>query len=380
MSKSKSTKKVPKKTIHNACCVYDFTLFDDIGTMEVRQSLKDLCKKYCFQLEKGAESGTLHYQGRFSLKIKKRQTELIKLLNDKNWKKFHISVTSNENKGNNFYVSKEETRVDGPFTDENDIYIPRDIRQINELRPWQNSLRSMLKEYDERTVDIVFDKNGNIGKSTLVRYMMLYDDAELLPFCNDYKDIMRMAYDIGPKKTYLIDMPRAINKEKLFQFFSGIETLKSGYCYDDRYKFTRRLFDRPRICVFTNVEPDKSLLSKDMWKTWCVEDSLLLPFPNNKHIRELDTEAVIVDDDSELATMEINFIDSDDESSVNENNDIKNDIKIANDERINSDADIYDDSDSDFDLFTETESKSTKKALKKLSSKVNSSIKNRRKR
>lgn len=272
---SKNSKVAQKKTISNACCVYDFTLFDEISTTDVRNELKKHCKKYCFQKEKGDKTGVIHYQGRFSLKIKKRLNEAIKLLD---WDKFHLSVTSNENKGNSFYVMKDETRLEGPFTDENDVYIPKDIKNIKELKPWQATLRNMLKEYNERTVDVVYEEKGNIGKTTLTRYMMLYDDAEMLPFCNDYKDIMRMAFDVGEKKIYLIDMPRAINKEKLFHFFSGIETLKSGYCYDDRYKFTRRLFDRPRICVFTNVKPDQSLLSKDMWKIWSVKDGQLVPF------------------------------------------------------------------------------------------------------
>jgi len=122
---------------------------------------------------------------------------------------------------------------------------------------------------------------------------MLYTDSEFMPFCNDYKDIMRMAYDIGPKKAYIVDMPRAINKEKLYQFFSGIETLKSGYCYDDRYKFNRRLFDRPRICIFTNVMPDLTLLSKDMWKLWTIKDMKLVPyvqdvFPDDDSNEDID--------------------------------------------------------------------------------------------
>lgn len=373
-SKSSRSTKVTKKNVTNACCVYDFTLFDDISTMDVRQSLKDLCKKYCFQKEQGSESGTIHYQGRISLKIKKRQNELIKLLKDKNWEKFHISITSNENKGNNFYVSKEETRLEGPFTDENDIYIPKDIRQVQELRPWQNDLRNMLKEYDERTVDIVFDKQGNIGKSTLVRYMMLYDDAELLPFCNDYKDIMRMSYDIGPKKTYLIDMPRAINKEKLYQFFAGIETLKSGYCYDDRYKFTRRLFDRPRICVFTNVEPDKKLLSKDMWKTWTIEDGLLVPFPNDQAFKDLDPHGIFDSETINEVTTEI--INNVDILSDSEDFDLIPDViaqKQSYTQVYNDDSSSDDESDDDFSgIFTDTQKKrtsSTKKSSKKLSSK-----------
>lgn len=266
-----------KNNTNHACCTYDFTLFDDISTQNVRVTLKKIAKKYCFQLEKGSETNRNHFQGRLSLKLKKRQSELIKLLQS-DWSKFHISITSNENRDNHFYVCKDDTRIDGPFTDTNEIFIPLDIENVKQLRPWQDSLIKMLKTYEERTVDIIFDKNGNIGKTTLTRYMMLYEDAEMLPFCNDYKDIMRMAYDIGPKKVYLIDMPRAINKEKLFQFFAGIETLKSGYCYDDRYKFNRRLFNRPRICVFTNVEPDMSLLSKDMWKLWTVKDNQLIDY------------------------------------------------------------------------------------------------------
>lgn len=275
MSK-KCSKKVPKKeSQQSACCSYDFTLFDETSEQEIRKLLNEITKKYCFQLEKGEETGKLHFQGRFSLKIKKRKSEAIKLL-AKKWQKFHLSITSKENKGNDFYVMKEDTRIEGPYTNLNETYIPEDIRKIKQLYPWQEKLVNILSTYNERDVDIIYEEKGCVGKSTISRYMMLFKEAELLPFCNDYKDIMRMAYDVGPKKCYLIDMPRAISKDKLFQFFSAIETLKSGYCYDDRYKFQRRIFDRPRICIFTNSKPDTSLLSKDMWKIWTIQNNDLV--------------------------------------------------------------------------------------------------------
>jgi len=278
-SKSKGSSKA---SVDNACCVYDFTLFDELEVQTVRDVLGKYCKKYCFQLEKGEATGRPHYQGRISLKIKKRQSELIKQLKPY-WRKYHVSVTSNANKNNNFYVMKDDTRESGPYTDENEVYIPRDIRNIDGLYAWQTQLRNMLKEYDERRIDVIYDVHGNRGKTTLARYMMLYDDAEMLPFCNDHKDVMRMAFDVGPKKVYLIDMPRASDKTKLYQFYSGVEMLKSGFCYDDRYKFQRRLFDRPRICIFTNTLPDQQLLSKDMWCVWQIyEDEMgvcsLVPF------------------------------------------------------------------------------------------------------
>ena len=283
MSKS-SNKTSTKKIVKAACCVYDFTLFDEITPQNLRIKLKEYCKKYCFQREKGEKTDKLHYQGRLSLKLKKRESELIKQAkNEFGWKSFHISITSTENRDNHFYVCKDDTRIDGPYTDENDIYIPLDVLEMTTLRPWQDKLMKELDKYDKRAVDVIFDPVGNNGKSSFTRYMMLHKDAELLPFCNDYKDIMRMAYDVGPKKVYMIDMPRAISKDKLFQFFSGIETLKSGYAYDDRHRFQKRLFDRPRICIFTNSEPDNTLLSKDMWQMWQIEDNDLIKYiPINK--------------------------------------------------------------------------------------------------
>lgn len=288
-SKDSTNKDSTKKTVKAACCVYDFTLFDDISPQDIRIKLREYCKKYCFQKEKGEKTDKLHYQGRFSLKLKKRESELIKLIKTNFlWNKFNISITSTENRDNNFYVCKDDTRVDGPFTDENDVYIPLDVLEMTTLRPWQDKLIKELDRYDKRLVDVVFDPIGNNGKSSETRYMMIHKDAELLPFCNDYKDIMRMAYDVGPKKIYLIDMPRAISKDKLFQFFSGIETLKSGYAYDDRHRFQRRLFDRPRICIFTNTEPDASLLSSDMWQMWCIENNDLVKYTPTKNRTSID--------------------------------------------------------------------------------------------
>lgn len=273
-----ATGKIPQTM--NACCTYDFTMFDtdNVTVHDLRATLKDISKNYAFQLEKGEQTGILHYQGRMSLKIKKRLHELKAILDDKGWTKYHLSVTSAPNRGNNFYVTKDETRVSGPYTDENDtnVYIPRHIRKIKTLYQWQELLKSYLKTDDDRLIDVLYDPSGNKGKSTLIQILMLDGTAELLPFVNDYKDLMRMAYDVGPKQLYLIDMPRAMSKDKLLQFYSAVETLKSGYCYDDRYKFQKRLFDRPRICIFTNTIPDTSLLSPDMWKMWTINSKLEL--------------------------------------------------------------------------------------------------------
>lgn len=111
-------------------CTWDFTWFPsyvtkeelkgiepgdlddcDAGRKEIEDFLKQHCKKWCYQLELSA-SGSHHYQGRVSLKEKSRLAGLVKL-----WKGPHFSMTSNENRTNNFYVEKTDTRIDGPWKD-----------------------------------------------------------------------------------------------------------------------------------------------------------------------------------------------------------------------------------------------------------------------
>lgn len=288
------SKNTAQNGTENACCVYDFTSFDveNIPIRKMRDTLKEICKAYCFQIEKGEKTGKLHYQGRFSLKEKKRLSNLIQILKSYEWNNFHLSITSKENRNNDFYVSKRDTRIEGPFTDSNDVFIPDHVEEMKTLYPWQEKMKNILSTKDKRSIHIIFDPKGNKGKSCFTQYMMIYHESQILPFVNDYKDIMRMAYDVGTKKSYMIDMPRAICKEKLYSFYSGIETLKSGYCYDDRYKFQQRISNRPNICVFTNVEPDISLLSKDMWKIWTINKKLeLVPYQILNNIDILDSSS-----------------------------------------------------------------------------------------
>lgn len=260
----------------SAVCVWDFTLkHDAIKFRPLLATLREQCKKYAFQLEEG-KSGYMHYQGRFSLKIKRRLTGVKKLFPNE----IHLSITSNENRNNMFYVMKEETRVDGPWTDmEKPTYIPRQIREIKKLYPWQQHIVDTYDEWDTRTINVIYDLEGNNGKSTLCGYMRAHKIGFVLPFINDYKDIMRMIMCVPTKRCYLMDMPRAINKDRLYQMYGAIETIKNGYAYDDRYHFKEKCFDCPNIWIFCNVLPDRTMLSEDRWKIWTIdEDKKLSPY------------------------------------------------------------------------------------------------------
>lgn len=82
------------------------------------------------------------------------------------------------------------------------------------------------------------------------------------------EDIMQCAMGVKAQKCYIIDMPRALKKDKLSEFYSGLECLKNGVCYDKRYSFKKRRMDRPQIAVFTNVEPCWAYMSLDRWEIY----------------------------------------------------------------------------------------------------------------
>lgn len=257
-----------KSLCKNAVCVFDFTLSATMEYTEVKTQLRKCCKKWKFQQEVGEITGYNHFQGRVSLGQKTRTPPLI-------FEGIRWSVTSTENSTNDFYVIKSETRIAGPWsdTDPEDIYIPRQIREISSLFPWQNEMIKLSKPFDTRNVNVICDTDGNIGKTTIKGYMRVHGLGTPIPFCNDFKDIMRMVMDMPTATTYIMDMPRAINKEKLFQLYAGIESIKDGYAYDDRYQFKDKYFDCPNIWIFTNSLPDFTLLSKDRWIIWKVDEA-----------------------------------------------------------------------------------------------------------
>lgn len=254
------------------CCVWDFTAQEgqyDIDDCKVL--LRKHCKSWTFQEEMNSK-GKLHLQGRFSLKLKSRLQPLIYLM-DNNW---HYSTTSDENRDNTFYVMKEDTRVQGPWSDKDKVlYIPRQIRGV-ELYPWQKQVVASKDLFDTRIINIIVDKKGNIGKTTLRTHIGAYELGRALPYLNDYKDLMRMVMDTPKKSLYIIDIPRAMKRENAHAFWSSIEEIKNGYAWDDRYHFKEEYFDSPQIWVFTNSFPELSFLSRDRWRFWRISSKMEL--------------------------------------------------------------------------------------------------------
>lgn len=270
------------------CHVWDITApADGVAVGDVHRCLRPLCKKYVFQLERGEEAtdlhpeGYLHYQGRVSLFKKDRPAGAAATLS-KSGLQCHVTPSSgNSLKGDAFYVMKQQTRVEGPFKDEDYADPPPKTRQVqviedNGLRPWQQSIKEIVEPYNDRHIHMVVDTTGNHGKSTFLEWMEYKGFAYEIPTMRLMEDIMQCCMSIAAQKCYMIDMPRAMKKDKLADFFSGIECLKNGVMYDKRYKFKKRRIERPQVVVYTNQMPNFSYLSSDRWKIYNIVEGCLV--------------------------------------------------------------------------------------------------------
>jgi len=267
-----------KKVRDQGCSVFDCTLsfkYCDKHTNLIK-AFEPWFKKYSFQLEKG-DGGYIHWQIRVSLIKRRRPDEFRKAMAGAGEPlcKGRWSVSSkNSLKGEAFYCTKADTRVDGPWkdTDPPPVFIPWQLEDITTLRPFQQQIvdDAKIEKRDKRTINFVHDVTGNNGKSMLVAWVRAHRIGRCLPAMNDYEDLLASVMDQPKAPLYIIDLPRALNQKKLGGLYAAIETIKDGYAYDKRYKFREEIFHAPNIWVIGNTIPAIDFLSQDRWKFWII--------------------------------------------------------------------------------------------------------------
>lgn len=259
------------------CCVWDFTAkCDDYELQEVKDILKRFTKKWAFQREK-ATSGYEHYQGRLSLKTKISSESLVARALGVTW---HISRTSTENSTNDFYVTKSDTRQEGPWSDKDrEIYVPRQLLgRLENLLPWQQTVYDQRNLFDDRIVNCIHDWGGNCGKSTLASLFDCYELGIDLDSGNDGQALIQdlcdqcKALDTHKPGVIFVDLERSFDQTKLYGMFTAIEKIKKGKLSDRRYTYTKWWIDSPQIWVFCNTLPKAHYLSEDRWRFWTVEN------------------------------------------------------------------------------------------------------------
>lgn len=279
----------------NQIAMWDFRMNADcVEFGQIIDQLKKIAKRYVFQKEKGEASGYVHYQGRFSLIKKHRKSELMKmfqLIPVPNY--LEPSVNATYYAGDMFYVMKEETRIDGPWDERAYLekYIPRQYRDLlHKLYPYQQYIYDNARVFDTRIINMIYCPKGNVGKSTIASICELYGQGIDLPPVNDAEKLIQSCCDICEAKNIrnptpiFIDLPRAMNKDRLNGIYTAIEQIKKGKLFDLRYKYKEWWIDSPQIWVFSNIYPELEMLSLDRWRIWEIDE--------NKELSEFDTNKI----------------------------------------------------------------------------------------
>lgn len=279
----------------NACAVFDFRANKDVykDAEELSGHLHKYAKKFVFQLEKG-DSGYEHWQGRMSLWKKRRGNEIKARMTAGGMPlpNYLAPTTTTEHLKEGFYMMKEDTRIQGPWSDKDSVaYVPIQYRNI-ELWDYQATIVESRSQLDFRKVDCIIDDSGNNGKSTVAALADLKHKCIDMPTFNDGEKLIQslcdilMAKDIRQPGIIFFDMPRAQGKEKLSGLYTAIEQIKKGKVWDTRNSYKEWWFDSPRIWVFTNTKPDVKCLSADRWRFWMIKDKKLAPYEEPCLIQE----------------------------------------------------------------------------------------------
>jgi len=269
----------------NACAMFDFrSSAEGLDKDLIISTLRKIAKRYTFQLESGEASGYLHYQGRFSLIKKHRKSELMKMFGEMPVPNYlEPTVNATYYAGDLFYVSKEETRVEGPWDERvQEFFMPYQYEGIlDKLHPFQQTIWNSCDHRNPRGINFIYDPEGCRGKSSIASIIEIHGRGIDIPPVNDMKELLQVVCDECYERTrdpkcMLIDMPRALDKSRLYGMFSAIEQIKKGKLYDMRYSYKKWWIHAPQIWVFSNIAPELSMLSNDRWNVWIIDDNLSL--------------------------------------------------------------------------------------------------------
>lgn len=217
---------------------------------ELHKMLMPYCKELYFQLEKGEEDGYEHYQGCFSLKNKERMNTVKNLININ----VHVEPAKDWIKLKK-YSTKEETRIDGPWTHESEwIELPE------KLYEWQQKIVDECKKKctNDRIINWYWEEQGCKGKTVLCKYLISKLNACFIS--GGTKDI---AYSLPDNPKIVIMNITRTNEDKVN--YGAIESVKDGLIFSAKYESKTKIFNSPHVYVFANFEPDKSKMSLDRW-------------------------------------------------------------------------------------------------------------------
>lgn len=251
----------PQPRSNNRSRKWCFTSFDtNKYSLSIFKSLfGDKNYEYIVGLEKCPTTLREHYQGFVKSKNQVRFTTIKALLPAGS----HIEIAHGTTEENWKYCSKENNFITnikikikvGP------LITPMDF----DFNKWQKQVIALIDgNRDSRTINWIYDKTGNQGKTWLCKYIL---DTYLNCFyfrggkANDITSQILLQENYNPE-ICLFDLPRSAEGKVSY---NALEQLKDGIVHSNKYEGGFKVFEHPHIFVFANFEPDLECLSSDRW-------------------------------------------------------------------------------------------------------------------
>lgn len=237
------------------------------GVQTLLECFNNTCKRYTFQEETGS-TGTPHLQGTIELLKPRRYTELDLP------KQIHWEKTLNPEAAFN-YCEKDDTRTGKTYT------YPKPIKTISNLYPYQQYLKDLITttEPDDRKVIWIYDKEGNKGKSSFVKYMVVKHHA-LFISSGKKADINNLIFksNMDLYTCVLIDISRS---ERADVCYTAIEEIKNGLIMNSKYETGFKAFNNVHVIVFSNDIPITTCYTIDRW--------VIYELCNDKTLKDITT-------------------------------------------------------------------------------------------
>lgn len=206
--------------------------------------------EYVIGKEEG-ESKTPHLQG--FIKSPKKIRPIEKFKNNKiHWEKCKGSEIDNIK-----YCTK-----DNNFT--TNIRIIKDKIKMFGAYEWQQKIINECDtEPDDRKINWIWEKNGNVGKTELAKHLALKYKNKVLYVNGKAADIKCAIAQMKVKPEIVIfGIPRV---REGYVDYSALEEIKDGIFFSGKYESGMVLFPSPHVFILCNFPPDIDKLSKDRW-------------------------------------------------------------------------------------------------------------------
>lgn len=217
----------------------------------------DSCDKYVAQEEIG-DNGNRHIQGYLSFKNPRSFDSVRKMFEGAHLEppKSHVAAINyckKLNSRNGEQINNIDKHIDDPL-------------EGKELYDWQkNILKIIDTKPDNRTIHWIYDEEGNKGKTTFCKHLVLSMQKKILVMSGKANDIKYGVSCFLKKNELLVAIFHFVRTQENYISYEAIESIKDGMFYNSKYECEMVVFNSPHVFVFSNFEPNYDKLSKDRW-------------------------------------------------------------------------------------------------------------------